>query len=896
MPDFGKLRRYLALPSRSAARVRRDVEDELRLHIDMRAEELERQGLSPREARAQAIAKFGDLDDATRYCAAVDRETERVRRTSSWWSDVRYDTAHALRILRRAPAFGVATVLTLALATGASTAVYGVLHTYLIRPLPFPAPDRLVSINDAPSLERFPRAPSLRDVDWTSIDSLFEATASWDLDGFTILGGRHAESVTGAWVSPGYFEVLSLRPALGRGFRADEYREPAPVAIISHDLWVRRFDADSSVIGSTVTMHSTDRPDAATIVTIVGVTPRGFWPIQWREGHLLRPYVPERNGMPALAMLKAGVSRLATQDRLDAIVRAQIKGEIDPAWRMTLIPWLDRHSARVRPVLTAVLGAALFMFLAACGSVAGALVSRMAARRNELAVRLALGGGRARIARQLITESAVLAALAGALGLVIAYAILSVSGPLVERQLGTMAPGGATALRPAASVMILSVAVSTLAGVALGLIPALAFLRFDRRSPASAVLGAGRSGAARTAGAGIRRILIAGQVSVAMVLLFGAGLMFRTIARMHALELGFRVDGVMTGRVLLPLARYPDSSAKRLLVDRLLTRVAETEGVRSVAAVYPIPFGGVWRVPVLLEGSSLDQESAPRTTVYTVSPTYFETMDVRLRAGRTFRATDDHTAPLVVVVSEALARRLAPAGDIIGRRIRVRVPYLASFDDHDELPLRTVIGVVTDTEKEFAANTPPDVYVPYTQNPRSLLSFVVRTDRPEATIFEPVRRVVSSVDPALALYGVESMADVIADEGGQRRGLTVLLGVFAAFALGLSALALYASLSYSVVQRRSELAVRIAVGAGTRAILRLVIAEGLVAAAMGVVVGAAASLALRRVLENQVYGVETGDPATLVSIVLVLTLAVAAACIVPGLRAIRTDPALALRD
>jgi len=282
--------------------------------------------------------------------------------------------------------------------------------------------------------------------------------------------------------------------------------------------------------------------------------------------------------------------------------------------------------------------------------------------------------------------------------------------------------------------------------------------------------------------------------------------------------------------------------------------------------------------------------------VYTVSPTYFETMDVRLRAGRLFRDTDDHASPLVVVVSEALARRLSPTGDVIGRRIRVRVPYLASFDDIDDRPWRTVVGVVTDTEKEFAADSPPDLYVPYAQNPRSWITMVVRTDRPEATLFEPVKRAVSAVDPALALSRVGTMADVIADERGQRRGLTVLLGAFAAFALGLSALALYASLSYGVVQRRSELAVRMAVGATTPSILRLVVAEGLVATVVGIAVGAVASLSLGRVLANQVYGIGTSDPGTLVSISLVLTLAVVAACVVPGLRAIRTDPALALRE
>jgi hypothetical protein len=328
----------------------------------------------------------------------------------------------------------------------------------------------------------------------------------------------------------------------------------------------------------------------------------------------------------------------------------------------------------------------------------------------------------------------------------------------------------------------------------------------------------------------------------------------------------------------------------------MLARIAATAGVRSVAVAFPLPFGSAFRFPVLVDGAVPDEETAPRASVFTVSPGYFETMDVRLRAGRAFRPTDDHRSPLVVVISESLARRVAPGGSAIGQRIRVRVPYLPSFEDQDERPWRTVVGVVTDTEKEFAANPPPDVYVPYAQNPRSYHAIVVRTDRPEATMFEPVSRAVSAVDPALALSRIESMADVVADQGGQRRGLTALLGVFAFFSLGLSALALYASLSYTVVQRRAELAVRMALGARGRSILRLVVIEGLVTAAVGVAVGAAASLSSARVLRNQVYGVATADPVTLVSISVVLTLVVVAACVAPALRAVRIDPALVLRE
>ena len=895
MAGFEKLRRYLRLPSRSDRRIARDVADELQLQIDMRAEALEREGWTPTAARAEAERRFGDLNDAARYCAAVDRDAERRRRATDWLGELRQDATHTIRTLRRTPAFAFATVMTLALATGATTAVFGILHTYLLRPLPFPEPERLVSIVDGPRSPGPRRGPSLRDVNWSTIDSLFSTTVTWDIDGFTLLGGQHPQNVTGAWVTSGYFTALNVRPALGRGFLPEEYRDPAPVAIISHGLWTRRFAGDSSVIGSTVTVLTIDRPTTPTTVTIVGVLPRDFWPIQWRESEMLRPLSPSTDAMPALAQLKPGVTRLATEQRLDAIVRAQLTGQIDSTWRMTLTSPLVRHSERAKPMLFAVTGAVLFMLLAACGSVAGALVSRMAARRSELAVRIALGGSRVRLVRQLLTESAVLAVLAGVLGLVIAYGLLEIAGPAIERQLGTRAPGGTAALGLTLPIMLLSIALSTAAGMGLGLIPALTFLRTNQASPASAVLGSGRSASAR-GGLRIRRLLIAGQVTVAMVLLFGAGLMFRTIARMHALQLGFRTDGVIAGGLLLPTGRYADSAAKRLVLDRVLTRLEATDGVRSAAAVYPLPFGTAWQFPVLTEGAGVDEEAAPRTHVFTVSPRYFETMDIPLRAGRTFRATDDHASPLVVVISEALARRIAPNGDAVGRRIRVRVPHLPSFSDEDPRPWRTVVGVVGNTEKEFAANTPPDVYVPYTQNPRAVLYVAVRTDRPEATLFDPIRNAVSTIDPALAMSGVESMEDVVAGEGGQRRGLSVLLGAFAIFALGLSALALYASLSYTVVQRRAEFAVRMALGARTNAILRLVAVEGMWAAGLGVLLGAFASLSLGRVLRNQVYGVATTDPVTLIAISVVLTIAVVAACVAPALRAVRTDPALVLRE
>ena len=896
MAAFDNVRRYLRLPSRSERRIRRDIDAELALQIELRTEELQRTGLSLEAARAEARRRFGDLDAAKRYCADVDLDAERRRRATGWLSEVAQDARHTLRALRRSPSFTIATVLTLGLAIAGGTAVSSVLYTYLLRPLPFPNADRLVSLSGAPSRDRSRRDPPLHLVNWRAVDSLFSATAAWDLDGFTIIGAPHAETVTGAWVTPGYFTALSVRPALGRIFAEAEYGAPAPVAVISYDLWQRRFAGDSGALGSTITMHSNDRPDAASMVTVIGILPRDFWPIQWRESDVLRPLPRGENSVPVLGLLAPGASRLATAERVEAIVRAQLGSQVDSSWHARFESPLSRHSDDVRSLLFAVLGAAVFMLLAACGSVAGALVSRMAARRNEIAVRVALGGSRWRLVRQLLTESLVLTVLAGALGVVIAYGVLDFAGPVIERQLGTRVPGGVVRLRPTSAIVLLSAGVSIAAGLLVGLVPAAAVRRVGRAGASADLLGAGRSLSSRGGATGLRRVLIAGQVMVAMVLLFGAGLMFRTIARMQSLDVGFRVDGVVAGSVLLPSTRYADSSAKRAVMDRLLSGITKTKGVRAAALVFPQPFGNAWRAPVLVEGAGQTDETAPQSMVFTVSPSYFATMGLRLRAGRAFGVQDDASAPLAVVISEGLARRIAPSGGVLGRRIRVRVPYAASFDDVDERPWRTVVGIVNDTQKEFAAASLPDIYVPYAQNPRSWQTIVVRTDRAEAAVLDPVRRAVSGVDPELAFSGARPMSEVIAAQGGQRRGLSVLLGVFAAFTLGLSALALYASLSYTVLQRRAELAVRMALGADARSILRVVVTEGVATAAIGLTAGAAASLALGRVLRNQVYGVATTDPVTLVSISLVLVAAVAAACVAPALRAVRTDPALVLRE
>ena len=896
MSAFGKLRRYLTLPSRSASRIARDVHDELQLHLDLRTEELVRLGVPAAEARARAARQFGDVDDAARYCVAVDRHAERRRRALTWWSELAQDARHTLRTLRRAPAFTAATVVTLAVALGASTAVSGVLYTYLVRPLPFPDSDRLVWLDVREPPGRAANRPSMEQVDWAPIESLFASTVTFDLDGFTLVGEPFADNVTGSWVTAGYFPMLGIQPALGRAFRPEEYRTQASVAIIGHALWRRRFGGDTSVIGRTVTMHSTDQSGAASSVTIVGVLPRDFWSIQWRETQVLRPFAPA-HAPPQLARLAPGTSRAEAERRIEGMVRAQLGQTVDSTWHMKLTPALEQHGAPVRRLLIAIFGAAAFMLLAACGSVAGALVSRTAARRREISIRIALGASRARLLRQLLTESAVLGTIAGALGLAIAYLALAYGGPLIERRLGTTTPGGTIALRPAEASMLLAMAVSVVTGALLGLLPASILLR-ARGGASPFAPTTSRGIVERAGGSRVRRVVISGQVAVATVLLFGAGLMFRTIARMNAIDLGFRTEGVIKASILLPTARYGDSTARQQVVDRLLARIVERGGAERAAAVFPYPFrgGGAGPFPVLTESAAPDENAAPRADVHTVTPDYFGTMGIALRTGRTFTASDDRQAPLTVMVSEGLARRLDPSANVVGRRIRVRVPYSPTFDDDDDRPWRTIVGVVADARDGFELEEAPDVYVPYAQNPRAYIGIVARAARPDAPIVESVRRAAASVDPALVLSGAAPFDDVLAEEGGQRRSLTALLSAFALFSLALAALALYASLSYVVIERRTELALRLAVGASARSILRLVVSEGVATTAVGLLIGAGASLALGRVLASQLYEVSAGDPATLATIAGVLALVATVACVVPAARATRIDPALALRE
>lgn len=873
-----RYRRLFRLPPR-VTHLEHDLDEELRFHIDMRAEELRVRGMSPDAARAEAMRQFGDLDDARQYCREEDARRLREDRRADWMEQLGQDARVAWRQLRQRPAFALAAAVTLAVGIGVTTAIYSVVHAYLVRPLPYPEADRLVSVIAGPSRDPFPNAPSLRDVDWRVADSVFDATVSWDLDGFTLAGGDRPELVAGAWVSSGYFTALGIRAAVGRGFRGDEYAPGgAPAAIISDALWARRFGRDRSILGRPVRVYSTDRPLESELVTIIGVMAPDMWHVS-RFTDVLRPLTTPR--FPSMARLPRGSTLADAQGRLNALVLPQL-GAVDPAWRMTLSSVQDEYTHRLRPVLVALFGAAAFMLLIAVASVAGALVARATARGGELAVRSALGASRARLIRQLLTESGVLAAVGALGGVLLARAFMHAAGAGVGDYLGAAVPGGQEKIVPNALMLVVALVVAIAVGAVSGLLPALSSTRVD---PGMALRSAARGGSILAGAARLRRALIASQIALTMVLLVGAGLMARTVIALATEPLGFRAEGVVKADLLLPLSAYRDSTARWMGMQRVLAGVLAEPGIRSAAAVFPYPFRPSGPSMVIAEGRAAAHGVAVPAMPYTVTPRYFEVMEIPLAAGRRFVDRDDGSAPPVAIVSEGLARRLWATDYPVGRRIRVG----------EDSVWRTIVGVVREIREPLGRERLPDMYFPYAQQTGPYLSIVVRTDSAPRVVGPALQRAVGRVDDVLALADVQPMTDIIERDGARHRVLAVLLGIFGLFALGLAVLGLYSALSYLVAQRARELAVRVAVGADSGSITRLVLGEGVPMIAIGIIAGVALSLALRRVLSSQLYGVSATDPATFIAIAMVLALAALAAVIGPARRAARVDPAMVLR-
>lgn len=862
-----------------------DIDAEFQFHLTMRVRELEARGHAPARARELALAQFGDIDDARRFCHAEDEERMRSYRRNLRTDDLRQDLRLAIRTLRRQPAFTLSTVLTLGVAIALAASAYGIVHAYLLRPLPYPDAERLVRVWPAPTREQFANAPSLEPVDWSVADSVFAQTITWNPDAFTVTGIDRAQFVEGAWVSPEYFSALGFQPAIGRAFTQREHVENVPVVILSDALWSTLFARDSSVIGRSIRVQSLEEAEGAELLTVVGIMPPDAWHVDRFTG-VLRPLSLEPQ-YPMMARLQEGMSMTRAEERLNALVLPQL-GDVDPAYRLSLIGVQQEHMHRVRPTLVALMGGALFLLLIAGASVSGVQTARAASRRPEMLLRRALGASRGRIMMQLLVESLVIALAASAIGALIAGLALSTLGAAVGLQLGLPVPGGSDrlALEPGMYALILAAAAAI--GVTFGLLPAIVVTRAGAAEGSGSSLGAQRGSGRSVAPPVLRRSLLVAQIAFTMMLLVGAGLMARTILAIAATPLGFDDDATVKADLFLSPARYPDEASQRVVLERLIAAVEAAPAVRKAAASFPDPVRSFILAPVTVvsDGDHGTGAPEPRAAAHIVTPGYFELLDIPVLGGRSFTPQDEVRGLPVAIVSEELAHRLWPGENGIGRRIRTS----------SDSVWRTVVGVVGETRQPAEAAAIAELYVPYAQRPTAMFSILARGSDVRATLGDAMQRAVSSVDDGLGLATVRPLSDLTAGATRRHHALATVLSIFALLALALAMLGLYASLAYVVAQRRREIAIRVAVGADAWAVRTLIAREAIVVVAAGLVVGIVLSLTLTRLLASQLYGVTPTDPGTYVAIATLLGGSALVAALVPLRKAVRVHPAEIMRS
>ncbi|HEX6966674.1 MAG TPA: ABC transporter permease [Gemmatimonadaceae bacterium] len=801
-----------------------------------------------------------------------------------------YDIRHAFRSLRRSPGFTTVVVLMLALGIGATTTLFSVVNAALLRPLPYPDPDRIVSVSLATPMFPGSGVDNWSVPAWQRAARSLEMLAAYGPTEGTFTGGAEPERLTGTKVSPDFFRVLGASPALGRTFLAADDRSGAPpVIVLAHSMWTRDFGADPNVLGRTIEL------DGKTY-TVIGVMPADFrFP---RSAEYWTPLklsswthpIPGKDGKPqfvttfvsVIGRLRPGVTLSAAQAEL-ANLRSHVTElrESIRSWRVDVMTLHDRMYGDLRPALLVLLGTVASVLLIACANVANLLLVRAAMRRRELAVRAALGAGRARLVRQLLVESLLLALIGGAFGLLLPVWGLKTFVALGPESL-THVPGIAIDGR----VLMFAFAVSMLTGVLFGLVPALSVYRDD---PQSAL----KEGATRIAGSGFassaRKLLVTAELAIAVVLLIGAGLLAKSFVRYLDIDPGFRGASVLTAGVALPSTRYSNDTTIALFYRNLMGRLRAMPGVQSATATAVLPLNGYsMMMPARSLGLADEGESSsgvPSITSTNVGSSFFRTLGIPLHAGRDFTDADDAGAPPVAIVNQSLARLMAPNGTAIGHHFTMQDRTV------------TIVGVCADVRQLAEdVNVKPAVYFPLRQTGFSIYgNIAIRVRSDPLALVPALRQVVRDIDPQLPLTDITTMDRRLADSMAPRRFNTLLLGTFAALALVMAVFGLYGVIAYLVAQRTHEIGVRMALGAQGRDVIRLVLRQGVTLTVVGVIVGLAASFALTRLLASLLFRVQTTDPVIFVSVPVLLILVSIIAMLIPARRAVRVDPQIALR-
>jgi putative ABC transport system permease protein len=798
------------------------------------------------------------------------------------------DLRYGARTLLKSPGVSVIAVLTLALGLGANTAIFSVVNAVLLRPLPFKEPERLVMIREM-KLPQFPEfaVASGNFMEWVKQNTTFERLIALRPASLNLAEPGNPELLRGLSVTSGFCAMLGVQPQLGRDFLPEEAQPGRNnVVLLSHKLWVRRFGSDPKIVNQTIPLHGQS-------YTVIGVMPAGFQFID-RESELwtLMAFTAQdaqNHGGHSLGrvigQLKPGVSPEQARAELSTIeTRLAAQFPSVKGWDVKMWPLLDFTVRSIKPALLVLLVAVAFVLLIACVNVANLLLARATGRQKELAIRTALGAGRARIVRQLLTESLLLALVGGTVGV-----LLAIWG---TEFLLALAPKNLPRLSDVAidnRALAFTTAITLLTGVVFGLAPAW---QASKPNLNDVMKDAGRGSTEGGQRKWVRSTLVVLEVASALVLLIGAGLMLKSFWQLQQVDPGFQADNALALKVTLPKQKYPEEPQRVAFFQQVLEKVKALPGVQAAGATSLVP---VSEDDFVLSFEVEDQPPLPNSTdpsanFFSVSADYFKAMGIPLLRGRLFNERDTSDATHVALINETLAQKIFPKQDPIGKRL--------TFDRRDKNPdWYEIVGVVGDV-KNYGLDqaTTLQIYEPFTQQTFSSMSLIVRTESDLASLASAIRREVLSLDKEQPISGVVMLTELLSTSVAQRQFAMLLLGVFAVVALLLAAIGIYGVLSYAVTQRTHEIGIRMALGAGQREILRLVVGQGMRLALLGVVIGLAAAFTLMRLLASLLFEVSATDPLTFGSIALLLVGIALVACWVPARRAAQVDPLVALRS